>query len=69
MSENIIVSVRFFGFEILIKMHPTMTASKKVPNRHCATKRRIASGHSGVIDRLPYPIVVSVSIKNRKAVP
>ena len=53
LSENINVSVRFFGFEILMKMQPTINASINVPSRHWITNRRIASGHSSVIDLRP----------------
>ena len=54
-SEKIKVSVRFFGFDILIKMHPTKTASTIVPSRHWITNSKMASGHSSVIDLRPYP--------------
>ena len=42
LSLNMIVSVRFFGFEIFIKMQPTITASKNVAIKHWITSNRIA---------------------------
>ena len=33
-SENIMVSFLFSGFEILIKIHPTINASTIVPSKH-----------------------------------
>ena len=38
-SEKMSVSVRFFGFEILMKIQPTRTASTSVPRRHCSLVR------------------------------
>lgn len=55
LSENIRESVRSFGFDILMKMQPTMNASISVPRRHWITSSRIASGHSSVIDLRPKP--------------
>ena len=43
LSLNMIVSVRFFGFEIFIKMQPTITASKNVAIKHWITSNKMAS--------------------------
>lgn len=67
-SENITVFVRSRGWQSFANVKPSMNASKIRPTKDCICSRIVASGHLGVIARLPYPMVCSVSMENRKAV-
>ena len=51
--ENTIVSVLFFGCEILTNMQPTIKASTIDPRIDCTISSRIASGHLSVITLVP----------------
>ncbi|KAJ0063625.1 hypothetical protein NL108_004464, partial [Boleophthalmus pectinirostris] len=67
LCENIRVSARFFGWDILTNMQPTIMAFTMDPKMACTKSKMIPSGHFSVITRYPYPMVVSVSMENKKA--
>ncbi|EDL83299.1 rCG22762 [Rattus norvegicus] len=65
--ENMRVSALFFGWLIFTNMQPTMKALTIEPRMACTRRRMIPSGHFSVMTLKPYPMVVSVSMENRKA--
>ena len=67
-SENITVFIRSRGWDSFAKVKPSKNASKIMPISDCICNMIVPSGHLDVIALVPYPMVCSVSMENRKAV-